>query len=121
MQQPDIFPDEKDKSLLAAFAWWEKRRPAYNLVVGITGLVVLVFLGEFSLFILAAVLAYGLIANVFYSTGFLLEVVDKHYFKSSLDLSERRSELFWIGLLFSGLVTLGIGFALLFIQAIPAY
>jgi hypothetical protein len=118
MEQSDIFPDEKDKSLLTAFAWWEKRRPAYNMVVGITGLVVLFFLGEFSLLTLAGVLLYGLVANVFYSTGFLLEVVDKHYFKSSLDISERKNELFWIGLLFSGLVTFGIGFVLLFIQAI---
>lgn len=90
MEHQDIFPDETDKPLLAAFAWWEKRRPAYNLVVGITGLVVLFFLGEFSLLTLAGVLIYDLVVNVFYSTGFLLEVVDKHYFKSSLFLIRKK-------------------------------
>lgn len=41
MSQQDLFQEKKEESLLVAFEWWEKRRLRYNLIVGITGLLLL--------------------------------------------------------------------------------
>ncbi|HEX7844743.1 MAG TPA: hypothetical protein VF476_03020 [Chitinophagaceae bacterium] len=115
-EQQDIFTDPTDKTILAAFSWWEKRRLLYNIIVGITGLLVLVLFSFFTLADLIGVVIYGITANVFYCTGFLSEVIDKHYFKSTLDLGKRREGIFWCGVILSVLITLGLGLMYGFIQ-----
>jgi len=114
MEQKDIFNDQEDRSLLAAFGWWEKRRIAYNVIVGICGLIVLIFFLNVPLdpaLIIDAIL-YGVIVNLFYTLGFLIEVVSRYYFKSDRDFSKSRKGLFWTGLVISVLITFGIGFIL---------
>ena len=62
-------------------AWWETRRPTYNLIVGSAGLVTLGALRLISWLPPHApmpldwrpVVAYGVLANVCYSFGWLLE------------------------------------------------
>ncbi len=116
MQQQDLFHEEKDKSLLAAFAWWEKKRVLYNIIVGVAGIIVLLLLPYFSILDLLGVIIYGVIVNLFYSLGFLIEVAARHYFKSDIDFTEKRETFFGAGLIFSVLVTLGIGFLIFLMQ-----
>jgi hypothetical protein len=118
MEQQDLFSDEQDKSLLAAFAWWEKRRLVYNLIIGSTGILcifILSLLPFLSIIDLFGVILYGIIANMFYSLGFLIEVATKHYFRSKIDFTEKRKALFGIGLILSILITIGLSFGYAFI------
>ena len=78
-----LFPEPTlRRSPGAVIGWWERRRPIFNAVVGVTGLVTLSVLG------LAAgpaifaqpglwlgVTAYGIAANVCYSLGAPLELL----------------------------------------------
>jgi hypothetical protein len=65
--------------------WWESRRLIYNVIVGATGLVTLGIIGAISLIPpgiglrnllppLPVVLAYGVLANVCYTFGPLVEI-----------------------------------------------
>jgi|SRR5688572_22179276 len=113
MEQKDIFNDVEDRSLLAAFGWWEKRRLAYNLVIGACGIIVLILV-KLSLdpAVIIDILLYGIIVNLFYTLGFLIEVVSRYYFKSDRDFSKSRDGLFWTGLVISILITFGGGLML---------
>lgn len=78
-----LFPEPTlQRSTGAVIAWWERRRPLYNAVVGATGLVTL------SVFALAlgpsmvlepgtlfGVTAYGVAANLCYSLGAPIELL----------------------------------------------
>ncbi|MEO7996626.1 MAG: hypothetical protein ABI852_04230 [Gemmatimonadaceae bacterium] len=65
--------------------WWEKRRLAYNIGVGSVGLVSLGVMtvsnsvGPHGKFYagppLAAIIAFGVLANLFYTTGWLSEIM----------------------------------------------
>jgi hypothetical protein len=64
----------------AVVRWWEARRPLYNVAVGGTGLVTLAVVGLLGLlppveavFVIAA--AYGLVANVCYSAGPVVDLL----------------------------------------------
>lgn len=122
MEQQDLFSDKEDKSLLSAFAWWEKRRLAYNLIIGATG-VICVFILSLIPFLeltdLIGIVAYGIIANMFYSSGFLIEVAAKHYFRSKMDFTEKRKIFFAIGLILSVLITIGLSFWYAFVLSSP--
>ena len=71
------------------FAWWESRRPTYNLIVGGTGLITLGTIQVLSMLpphLLMqvpwqVVVVYGICANVCYSLGFLFEATAA-FFKS---------------------------------------
>jgi hypothetical protein len=110
MEQKDLFTDDVDKTLLTAFSWWEKRRLFYNLVIGLVGVIILFIYPFFSLLDLAGVIFYGIIANLFYSLGFFIEVAAKYYFKSDIDFTDKRKTLFTLGLIFSVLTTIAVGF-----------
>ncbi len=65
------------------FAWWESRRLTYNLFVGGTGVVTLGFVSLLELLppkghglgeVWIGVIAYGVLANVGYSLGWLAEM-----------------------------------------------
>ena len=75
-------PDVR-RSTATLFGWWESRRLTYNLIVGGTGLVTLGVVHALSWLAphlnmkvpLAAVLAYGVLANICYTFGFALEAL----------------------------------------------
>lgn len=118
MEQQDLFSDKEDKSLLSAFAWWEKRRLAYNLIVGATGVIcvfILSLIPFLELINLIGIIIYGIIANMFYSLGFVIEIGAKYYFRSKMDFTEKRKILFVIGLVLSVLVTIGLSFMYAFV------
>ena len=91
-------------------AWWESRRLRFNLWVGVTGFVtwwlVLIAGGasvkpgvdfEEPLAMTLGPIAYAILANVFYTSGWILDVV------TSAD--GPRKTLFKIGLIFSVVLT----------------
>jgi hypothetical protein len=64
----------------AVVRWWEARRPVYNLAVGAAGIVTLTVVGVAGLLpplegIVAIVLAYGVLANLCYSAGPVLDLL----------------------------------------------
>lgn len=104
-ESSDLFNTEPDKTLLTAFGWWEKRRWIYNIVVGFTGAFFMFLLPMVTGFDIIGIVIYGLLANLCYSLGFLIEVVARYYFKNESDFTDRRKLMFGAGLVISVLVT----------------
>jgi hypothetical protein len=98
--------DEAKSDLANSLAWWEKRRLWYNLFVGGTGLVALfLFAPVFGAVDMILLVLYGMVANLFYSLGFLLEAFDSYYFKGKLGVAKIRMVLLILGVLFGCFIT----------------
>ena len=72
-----LYPAPAERSAGAIIAWWERRRFAYNVIVGACGVVTLGFAtlvhggaGD----MLGAVFPVAIMANVAYSLGSLIEI-----------------------------------------------
>ena len=71
------------RSPLRVVQWWERRRPAYNVAVGLTGFGTLVYANALSLAVRGQwlpiewqlIVAYGFAANVCYTFGWVVENV----------------------------------------------
>lgn len=104
-----------------AIGWWERRRPAFNLVVGATGvltcvvsLVSLAVAGHFSggigelpdppILPFLAIGAFAVMANVCYTGGWITELLVRWLWDD--DGPRLASAGFTLGLVFSVLVTL---------------
>jgi hypothetical protein len=104
--------------------WWETRRVPYNLIVGSTGIiscviVSIVGLGSYFLFdsdfgqpgspllALFAILLYGIAANLFFTGGWLAELVVRKIWPREADGFATLS--FSLGLVFSVLLTVTPG------------
>jgi hypothetical protein len=76
-----LFEPTLIRSPLRVVQWWESRRPAYNAVVGATGLGTLVYSNALSLLVRGEwisvpwqlIVAYGVAANLFYTLGWVVE------------------------------------------------
>ena len=87
-----LFEPTLARSPLRVIHWWESRRLTYNAIVGATGLVVLGYCYGLELLVLGriagppwqAVVAYGLVANVFYTLGWVVENVAERWLKRPL-------------------------------------
>lgn len=110
-------PDVR-RSPATLFAWWESRRPAYNLIVGGTGLVTLAALHALSWLPphvrfdapWPLVILYGVCANICYSCGFAVEALLERLWGQ--DVAPVGPTLFRHGLVFSvGLTLFPIGIA----------
>ena len=79
------------KRMQEAFAWWERQRLLFNIVVGTAGLLVtIMFCTRFTAFELFGAVAWGVMANILYCMGFILEVADMHYFRGIFQLHKWR-------------------------------
>jgi hypothetical protein len=96
-------PDPAGDALISAWNYWERKgRFRSNLIVGGTGaLIVIYFFNSFPNELLWGVFFWGLIANAFYSLGYVAEsyLIMKDAPKASL--VELRLALFWVGTLTS--------------------
>lgn len=103
-------PAPEPRSPLSIIMWWEFRRPAYNLVLGLFGTLTLVALSVLNhapaAYLFMGALTYGVMANVCYTMGWVLEIL----FRSALGARARTigPRLFKTGTVFSILVTLAI-------------
>jgi hypothetical protein len=101
-----LFPEPSlRRSPGAVIGWWERRRPLYNAVVGVTGLVTVSVLVAVSPTLLVqpglwlGVTAYGICANVCYSLGAPLELfVERWLGRRTYELGPT---LFRYGLIYS--------------------
>lgn len=107
-------------SATEAIGWWETRRIPFNLIVGIAGILSIVvvcvvglgsyflFDGDFAipppLFAAAEVLLYGIAANVFFTGGWLAELIVRKIWPMEADRFATLS--FSLGLIFSVVLTL---------------
>ncbi len=129
------FFDRKDsvQSAWQIIAWWEARRIPYNLLVGAVGLVSSVFvlitallsehfggepigLPDPPFIAVAAVIAYGVMANVCYTGGSLSELLVRRVWPEEGRAFGKIS--FFLGLVFSMLLTLVPGILIVGFAAI---
>jgi len=106
-----LFPVPAERRAGAIISWWERRRPAYNLWVGTAGAFTVASgyllsvlppggLGAPPLgFIWRPILIFGLLANVFYTAGPLVEILAHKLF--GRQLLPVGPALYRIGLTFS--------------------
>ena len=83
-----------------SFKWWEKKRLLYNTIVGVSAIAgMFIFIGFIPLgpFDIIGMILWGLAANAFYFCGFLIEPFTKYYLNSTIDFTDKRSNLFWAG------------------------
>ena len=101
--------------------WWERRRVPFNIVVGSTGLVSLTFLGVLGAIgpnannqmipPVIAVLFYGVLANVCYTSGWMVELALRPFLGAQTGTVG--ATLFRYGTAFSvGITALPIGLAI---------
>ena len=92
----------------SSLAWWDKKRVLFNIITLVAAVVYLIMIKpkNFGLNEIFGALLYGLILNVFYCLGFLMELYDYSYLKSKLKLQNYRSVFFILGTVFSVLYTL---------------
>jgi hypothetical protein len=110
-------PDVR-RSPATLLAWWESRRPTFNLIVGGTGLITLTVLHALSWLPphvsfdapWPLVIVYGVCANICYSFGFAIEALLERLWGQ--DVAPVGPTLFRHGLVFSvGLTLFPIGIA----------
>lgn len=102
-------PEEKitiDSPLFSALSWWEKKRIWFNVFVGASGLTAIaLYASSFSTGDLIGLVLYGLLLNVCYSLGFLLEAFNQYYLKQKIDIEKLRLPFLIVGTLFSTVIT----------------
>ena len=92
-----LFEPTLVRSPLNIVQWWESRRLSYNLIVGITGLGTLVYVNGLELLLgngmliprpgpdgpqqVMAIVAYGVLANLCYTGGWIIENVAERWLK----------------------------------------
>ena len=106
----------KDK-IFKSFLFWEKKRLLFNILVGITGLLVLFYLYKFTffyftLFEIVGVFIWAFVANAMYSIGFVSESIIIYYSSGRKDYSNIRLYFFYFGTLLYILFSLFYGFLL---------
>jgi hypothetical protein len=107
----DLF-EKPEISYLDAFKWWEARRLMYNLIVGLSGVLPLLVSGIFFQKAIASIafficLAWAILANFCYFSGYLLELFDWKILKYNHPLLHNRKLLYYLGLIFSVLISGG--------------
>ena len=66
--------------------WWETKRIWFNIFVGLFSIAALIITGEFSFLTVEifGVIMWGILANILFSTGIIIELLDAYYFKQKL-------------------------------------
>ena len=102
-QQRQKMTIEKLKSNIR---WWESKRWIYNCLVGLWGTIA-IYEGlstidySWALADTLGIVIWGIGANIFYSLGIILEILDWYYLNNRLRVVKFRLFFFIIGLLFS--------------------
>ena len=92
-----LFEPTLVRSPLNVVQWWERRRFSYNVIVGLTGLATLVYVNGLELLLghgmliprpgpdgpqqVWAIVAYGVLANVCYTGGWIIENLAERWLK----------------------------------------
>jgi hypothetical protein len=92
-----LFEPTLTRSPLRIVQWWESRRLSYNVIVGATGLATLVYVNGIELLLgngmliprpgpdgpqqVIAIVAYGVLANLCYTSGWVVENLAERWLK----------------------------------------
>lgn len=113
-------PPTPSRRPATVISWWERRRLAFNLIVGSTGVLSMLVVNLFGWLPprshgpmpLVAAVAFGVVANLCYTSGWMIELLFNAWWKDNPPAIG--PVLFRQGLLFSiGLTMLPIGVAAL--------
>lgn len=87
--------------LIESINWWEKKRLWFNLIIGILGITCIVTMnnGHFSFSEFLQIILYGLVANIFYTAGIMVEIFNFYYFGGRLNINRLRLFFFMMGTL----------------------
>ncbi|WP_043706354.1 hypothetical protein [Tenacibaculum ovolyticum] len=91
----------ESKKIIDAIKWWESKRWVFNSLVGLSGVFGIVkgiHVATENIFVVSDILGIilsGIIANIFYSSGILVEILDNYYFNNKLKM-ERFREVFLV-------------------------
>ncbi len=106
-------------ALADSFRYWAGRRLLFNSIVGIAGVIsVITLIGSFiTLFDLFGMAIWGVVANIFYSTGYIIESYVIARSKGESNLAGSRDFLFWTGTI--AYVVVGYFFVLMYSFPVP--
>lgn len=114
----DIETELMGLQLIVSHDYWLKKRLVFNILVGLAGLYPMIFFFELNaLFNLMGVILWGIVANAFYSIGYVLESYIITKSKGKKGLKPYRNLLFWLGTISYVLFTLAFG--MIYFIAIP--
>ncbi len=110
----DVDNSIKDK-IFESFIFWESKRFLFNLLVGITGLFVWIFLLYYhflplNILVIGGVIIWAIFANALYSVGYIAESYIVYYSKARIDFSKFRLIFFFAGTISYMLFTLLYGY-----------
>lgn len=106
LESEEAYKNHEPFQFKQSFAWWERMRWIYNIVLGLVGVgSILLFDSGFEMVNLMGLVFYGLFANLFYMLGFWLEMADQHYLRGGIGLYRFRISIFLLGTIGSMLLT----------------
>ncbi|WP_299122049.1 hypothetical protein [uncultured Tenacibaculum sp.] len=86
----------KSEKIIDGIKWWESKRWVFNLLVGLSGVLGIVkgiYVAAENIFVISdifGIILLGIIANIFYSSGILVEIFDNYYFNNKLKMERFR-------------------------------
>ena len=92
--------------------WWERKRILYNLIVGLSGLLILAIINLFgtsTIFLIPLILFYGLAANFFYTLGWMIEIGLREILNKEIGIRKIGPALLYIGIVISLMMNLIFG------------
>ncbi len=99
------------EELRSLLKWWESKRLVFNVFIGfIGGITLLLGMSEIDcnywfLSDILGIFLWGIMANILYSSGILLELSDWYYLKGKIRVKKYRFLLLVLGFTFSCLLT----------------
>jgi len=104
----------EDSRIISNVKWWESRRLLFNIIVGLSGMLAGLSIYTLDDFFIGIwfVLFYGIIVNLFYTLGWVLEVLNIIYFDGKYSVGEIKGALFFVGTSMSVLITVFLCFAM---------
>ncbi|WP_452230152.1 hypothetical protein [Lacinutrix sp. MEBiC02404] len=87
--------------------WWEKKRIIFNIAVGLSGVLSLIVVSPyfFGIIEIMGILIWAILANILYSSGILIEIINLYYYSSTVKFFKYRFGFYVFGLLLYCAVT----------------
>ena len=95
------------EELKSSITWWESKRWVFNVIISAAGIFGITkgIISWYTSQNILVIIFWGIGANLFYSSGMLLEFWDWHYLKNRLKLFRIRRILFLAVTIFSAYIT----------------
>jgi hypothetical protein len=92
--------------------WWEKKRIWFNVIIGVIGILAVYMYCTDAIETedIIGIILWGIMANILYSVGILLEIVNQYYLKGKLNIFRFRHVFFILGTLMYMFVTWNYAF-----------